>query len=90
MVHILNSDRWLGYAALICAVTVFLALRMMTPDAMAPVFIYVCLGPLGLYLAFRGVFVGRVTSRGCAGIALAYLGWLLYSQIYTLATVKSH
>ena len=76
-VHIIKSERWLGYAALVCAVAVFFLLRIIQPDGLRASVTDVILGPLGLGLALYGLFRGSsLPSRICAGIALVYFGWL--------------
>jgi uncharacterized membrane protein len=88
MVHIIKSDRWLGYAALVCAAIVILVPWLIQRESLAVVFVVYCLGPFGLFLALRGVFVGRWPSRICAGVALIFFGWLLYSFIAALMSAK--
>ena len=95
MFHIVKSDRWIGYAALICAVVVFPADRILDSvdlearGGLIPFFIFIILSPLGLYFALRGVFVGHWPSRVCAGVALVFFVWLVYSFIMELAGMKT-
>jgi prepilin signal peptidase PulO-like enzyme (type II secretory pathway) len=95
MFHIVKSDRWIGYAALICAVVVFPANRTLdsvdpaAQGGLIPFFIWLFLTPLGLYFALRGVFVGHWPSRVCAGVALVFFIWLVYSYIMEVAGMKT-
>jgi len=88
MTHIIKSDRWLGYGALICAIAVIISVSNAKLPAgqagLLPVIICICLGPLGFYLSMRGVFVGSWLSRVIAGLALIYFGWMALWIIYTL------
>jgi hypothetical protein len=92
MIHILKSDRWLGYAALVCAVVVTLlgwldAYLSRGQSALVVIPIY-CLSPLGAYLAIRGLFGGSVSNRVCAGLALLFFVWIAYSLIMALNAAK--
>jgi hypothetical protein len=92
MIHILKSDRWLGYAAFVCAIAVTLLGLLDTQfsrgqSALVVIPIY-CLSPLGAYLAIRGLFGGSVANRVCAGLALLFFVWLAYSLIIALNAAK--
>jgi hypothetical protein len=86
MIYITKSDRWLGYTALVCAATAILMFWNIRHELLA-VAVMVCLGPFGLYLALRGLFVGSWLSRICAFVALAAFGWLTYMFI---AAITAH
>ena len=86
MVHELKSDRWLGYAALICATIVIAVVRFAPPSIVASNIVLISVGPCGLYLAIRSVLIGNMSNRICAGFALVFLGWLIY-WIYTTTSV---
>jgi hypothetical protein len=90
MTHILKSDRWLGYAALVLAAVVILTPFIFRRDALVGFIDIYCLGPVGLYLSIRGLFVGHLPCRICAGLALVVFGWLLYSLIVTFSSVRIH
>jgi hypothetical protein len=93
MTHIVKSDRWLGYGALICAVAVIFSFSNAKLPAgqagLLPVIICVCFGPLGFYFSLRGVFVGRWPNRVFAGLALVYFGywalWIIHDLLTPLA-----
>ena len=92
MIHILKSDRWLGYAALVCAVAVTLldlldAHFSHGPSASVVIPIYL-LSPLGAYLAIRGLFGGSAANRICAGLAVLYFAWVACSVIMALNAAK--
>ena len=86
MAHTSKIDRWLGFAALICAAVVFIACRTMTPDGLALIFVYCCFLPLGLFLALRGLFVRCLSCRIPAGVALIYFGLRLFHSYIHIQT----
>jgi hypothetical protein len=93
MIHILKSNRWTGYAALICAAVVTSLLWIDAHahgETLAAIMTVYCLAPLGAYFAVRGLFVGSLPSRICSGLALVFFGWMLYSLIagYTNARIR--
>jgi hypothetical protein len=74
MIKIHKSDGWTGYAALICAsvlTLVPLAIDFRRQDVAGLVFA-ICFGIFGLYFALRGLFLGSLPNRICAGVALVY------------------
>ena len=71
MAHFLQSEKWIGYAALCFAVLVILAFRFHFGTTLAGV----CLVPLGFYCGVRGLFVGPWYGRVCAGLSMVV--WLL-------------
>ena len=83
MVYITRNDGWLGYGALICAASVALVWWFVRREFLA-VTLMICLEPLGLYLAVRGIFFGRWLSRICAGLSFVVLGWSVYLFIAAL------
>jgi len=80
MLYITRNDEWLGYGALICAASVALLSWLIRQEFMAATFM-ICLEPLGLYLAVRGMFFGRWPGRVCAGVAFLILAWSVYAFI---------
>ncbi len=86
MVYITRNDRWLGYGALICAATVQLVWWLIRREFLAAI-LMICLEPLGLYLAVRGMLFGRWLSRICSGVAFAVLAWSVYAFI---AAISAH
>jgi len=84
MLYITRNDEWLGYGALICAASVALLSRLIRQEFVAAIFL-ICLEPLGLYLALRGMFFGRWLGRICAGVAFLVLGWSVCAFIAVAA-----
>jgi vacuolar-type H+-ATPase subunit I/STV1 len=78
MLYITRNDEWLGYGALICAASVALLSWLTRQEVLAAIFL-ICLEPLGLYLAVRGMLFGRWLGRICAGVAFLVLVWSVIS-----------
>ena len=74
MAHDFKSDRWAGYAALFCAAIATLFPFIFNGTSFV-IYLTYCIGPIGLYLAVRGVFIGPMPSRVCAGIAFFIIAW---------------
>ena len=88
MTHALNSDRWLGYATLICVVlTVVMPRCAFLPEDMRFA-LAASVAVLGLYCGLRGVLLGRWLSRACAGVSLVFWVWLLYSLMLAFRSVR--
>ena len=92
MTHIFKSNRWLGYAALVSAAAV-IALCLVDShfsrgQSLTVVSLIYCLSPLGAYFAIRGLFGGSVANRICAGLALLYFVWMIYSVVVALNAAK--
>jgi len=71
MIHILKSDKWFGYGALICVVFVFLTpwiVGVPEPTFSGYLIVGLIYGlvPVGFCLSLRGVFVGNWLNRICA------------------------
>jgi hypothetical protein len=79
MVHIYKSDRWSGYASLICAVTVFLVPWVfdLRNHDLAGLAFAICFGTFGLFCALRSLRLGSLPNRICAGVALVFFAWIL-------------
>lgn len=80
----LQSDWWVGYAALTCAALLQLEQMLLCATEFGllgevlGVLIGVSLIGVGTYCGVRGVFVGPRISRICAGLSIFY--WTLVAQ----------
>lgn len=79
MTHMFKSNRWLGYAALICAALMFLTSRFRLGSEPLHVLAVISLFMFGIYCSVRGLFSGPWFNRICAGLAMVYWGWIVYS-----------
>jgi hypothetical protein len=86
MTHAFRNDKWLGYAALACSALMLLQWRLGVGSESCRVVIALSLFVVGAYCAVRGMFIGRWPSRLCAGLAVLFWAWALYS----LAEVFHH
>ena len=82
-------DKWLGNAALACCALMLLQWRLGVGSETGRVIIALSLFVLGTYCAVRGMFMGRWPSRLCAGVAVLYWAWVLYSLAAALRVVRT-
>jgi hypothetical protein len=88
MTHIVKSERWLGYAALLCAAFVVIVPRFSIYSQ--PFFgaAVICVAVLGVYSGMRGFFVGSKLSRVCAALTWPYWAWIIFSLLVALMRAK--
>ena len=77
MTHTFKSGGWLGYAALISAVLLFLATRLHLRPELS-LLALISLPVFGIYCGVRGLFRGTGLSRICAGLSVVYFIWMVY------------
>ena len=87
MTQFLKSDRWFGYGALICVASVFLTPWIVgVPETTFGGIMFACFvwGSVlvGFCLSLRGVFVGDIPNRVCAGIALIIFVCTILALVY--------
>jgi len=88
MTHILKSDRWLGYGALISIALLFVVPRLSDTSQPALETALMGVAVFGLFAGLRGVFVGGKLSRVCAGLTWPFWAWMIYSLISALTRAK--
>jgi len=88
MTHLFQSGRWMGYAALICAVLMFLVSRFSPGLDPLHGLVVITLLVFGLYCGVRGLFVGAWLSRICAGLSMLYWGWMFLVFLTALSKIR--
>jgi hypothetical protein len=88
MAHAFNSDRWLGYAALVCVALVIAVPRSGFLSADLLFVLTASLAVLGLYCGLRGAFLGGWLSRVCAGLSMVFWIWVIYSLMQACRSVR--
>jgi len=80
----MTRDTWLGYAALFSVALIAVASRFSAGSEAVRAVIGISLTVFGVYCAVRGVFVGGIPARICAGLSLVFwcfIAYLLFAAI---------
>ena len=90
MIQIRKSYGWTGYAALICAAVLTLVpLAFDFPhQEVAGLVFAICFGIFGIYFALRGLRLGSLPNRICAGVTLVYFAWIGCEIIVAILSVS--
>jgi len=78
MIAALQNDKWLGYAALFAVALITIASRFSVGSEPVRAVVGISLMVFGVYCAIRGVFVGNIPSRICAGLSLVFWSFIAY------------
>jgi hypothetical protein len=86
-----KCDRWTGYASLVCVtflIVVPLVIDFRDRDVAGLAF-GIFFGVFGLYFAIRGLRLGSLQNRICAGVALIFYAWTACEIIVAILGASS-
>jgi hypothetical protein len=89
-IRIYSSDRWGGYASLMCAIVATCApwaFDYRTQELTRSI-IFLCFGLLGFYFALRGWRRGSLPCKICARLSLVYFVWCLCGIIVAILSAN--